>query len=74
MHETHKRSIIKGLTWRIVASLTTMIVVFVVTGDLLLVASVGLVDVTLKVFFYYIHERVWGRVHWGVLGTEPRLK
>jgi adenylylsulfate kinase len=73
MHETHKRSIIKGITWRIIASLTTMTVVFVVTGNLALVASVGLVDVTAKVFFYYLHERTWGRVHWGVLGPEPDM-
>ena len=71
MNETHKRSIVKGISWRIIASATTMIVVFIITGNLALVASVGLVDVSAKVFFYYLHERVWGRVHWGLLGTEP---
>jgi len=74
MNESHVRSILKGVTWRVVASVTTMLVVFVVTGDLALVASVGAVDVTLKVLFYYFHERMWGRVHWGLLGPEPRRK
>ena len=74
MHETHKRSILKGITWRIIASATTMTVVFFVTGDLSLVASVGIVDVVAKVFFYYIHERTWGKVTWGLLGTEPTTK
>jgi uncharacterized membrane protein len=73
MHESHARSIVKGVTWRIVASVTTMAVVFAVTGDLALMASVGFVDVTFKILFYYLHERFWGRVHWGVLGTEPNL-
>ena len=71
MHETHKRSIIKGITWRCIASLTTMIVVFIMTGDLARVASVGVIDVVAKVFFYYLHERTWGKIHWGVLGPEP---
>lgn len=71
MKESHKRSILKGITWRFIASATTMVVVFVVTGDLTLVASVGAIDVTAKVFFYYLHERTWGRVEWGLLGTEP---
>lgn len=74
MHETHSRSILKGVTWRIIASGTTMTVVFFMTGDLALVASVGIVDIIAKVFFYYLHERSWGKVRWGVLGTEPDLK
>jgi adenylylsulfate kinase len=64
----------KGLTWRVTASVTTMLIVFLMTGNLALVASVGLADITIKIFFYYCHERLWGRVHWGLLGTEPRPK
>lgn len=74
MHESHSRSILKGLTWRIIASGTTMAVVFLVTGDLALVASVGAVDVVAKLFFYYLHERTWGKVRWGILGAEPQPK
>ena len=74
MHESHKRSILKGITWRIIASTTTMTIVYIVTGDLALVASVGVVDIVAKVFFYYIHERTWGKVAWGILGTEPKIK
>ena len=51
-----------------------MIVVFFMTGDLALVASVGAADIVAKIFFYYMHERSWGRVRWGILGTEPKVK
>jgi len=74
MKETHYRSLAKGITWRLVASTTTMGVVYLATGDWALVAGVGLADVTIKIFFYYLHERLWGRVHWGLFGPEPRLK
>lgn len=74
MTDSHSRSLLKGVTWRLVASTTTMLIVFIATGDLLLVAGVGAVDVTLKVLFYYVHERVWGRVHWGQVGVEPHCK
>ncbi|HEY0964445.1 MAG TPA: DUF2061 domain-containing protein [Candidatus Paceibacterota bacterium] len=74
MQETHKRSILKGVTWRIIASATTMIVVFIMTGNLAVVASVGIIDVVAKVFFYYLHERTWGKVRWGLLGTEPAMQ
>jgi len=74
MYESHARSIVKGITWRLVASGTTMMVVFLMTGNLELVASVGAADITLKVMFYYFHERAWGRVHWGIFGPEPKIK
>ena len=51
-----------------------MVVVYVITGNLALVASVGLIDIGAKVFFYYLHERTWGKVKWGLLGTEPVLQ
>jgi uncharacterized membrane protein len=51
-----------------------MTVVYLVTGDLALVASVGAVDIFAKVFFYYLHERSWGKIKWGLVGTEPRIK
>jgi uncharacterized membrane protein len=73
MYETKWRSLAKGLTWRITASVTTMVVVYAATGNIALVVGVGAVDVTLKIFFYYCHERLWGRVHWGTLGPEPKI-
>jgi len=51
-----------------------MTVVYFVTGDLALVASVGAVDVSAKLLFYYLHERTWGKVRWGLLGIEPNIK
>ncbi len=72
MHESKWRSVVKGMTWRIVASGATMTIVFMATGNLALVAGVGLMDVTVKIAFYYLHERLWGRVHWGIVGPEPR--
>lgn len=73
MRESHLRSIVKGVTWRFIASATTMTVVYLVTGDVALTASVGVIDVSLKLFFYYCHERAWGKVKWGRLGVEPQF-
>ncbi len=75
MLESHTRSVVKGMTWRIIASGTTMAIVYVLTGNLELVASVGAIDVALKIFFYYLHERSWGKVGWGILPNRlSRLK
>jgi len=42
-----------------------MILVLIFTGDLALTAGVGFFDVTLKLMFYYLHERAWNRTTWG---------
>ncbi len=71
MTDSHSRSLAKGVTWRILASTTTMVIVFIATGNLVLVIGVGVADVLTKILFYYLHERFWGRIHWGRIGTEP---
>ena len=65
--ETHTRSVAKGVTWRVIASVTTMVLVYIFTGDLAIVAEVGLFEITAKIIFYYLHERTWGKVKWGVV-------
>jgi len=57
--ETHVRSLLKGLSWRIVASITTFVIAYVITGSTRLAIEIGAVEVVTKIFFYYIHERAW---------------
>lgn len=70
-NEAHWRSFAKGVTWRVIASGTTMALVYIVTGSLETMATVGVFEVTLKLLFYYSHERIWGAVPWGKLGRTP---
>ena len=65
MIENHKRTIIKTITWRVLATLTTMSIVFAFTRRVVLSLEVGLVEVLAKMFLYYLHERLWGKVSWG---------
>jgi uncharacterized membrane protein len=63
----HSRSIAKAMSWRIVATLTTFTIVYILTGELTLSLEVGVFDATLKMLFYYLHERGWGKISWGQL-------
>lgn len=65
MKDQRKRSIVKAISWRIIATLTTMTIVFLFTGELSLAAGVGVLDVISKLIFYYVHERGWNLVSWG---------
>lgn len=59
------RSLTKALSWRILATSTTMFLVFIFTGDLLISGGVGLSELSLKILVYYIHERVWNIIRFG---------
>ncbi|MFQ5589091.1 MAG: DUF2061 domain-containing protein [Nitrospiria bacterium] len=57
--ETHIRSLLKGLSWRILASATTIGIAYFITGDTTVAFGIGGIEAVLKVFFYYLHERAW---------------
>ena len=65
MNEDRTRSIIKAVSWRIFATLTTIIIVFIFTRQWVLSLSVGFFEVTSKLILYYFHERIWNRINWG---------
>ena len=59
MTESHFRSIIKGISWRAVGTLDTVIISFFMTGHIHMALKIGATEVFTKVFLYYVHERVW---------------
>lgn len=65
MSDSHKRTTAKTITWRIIASVTTMTLVYLFTGEWTLSLGIGLVEVVSKMLFYYLHERAWSRIAWG---------
>jgi uncharacterized membrane protein len=69
-HAEPKRSFAKSITWRLCATLTTVILVWIFFGDVKAALSVGIVEVIVKMVVYYIHERTWNKVEWGLYKTE----
>jgi len=63
--ETRSRSLAKAISWRIFATLTTMLLVFAFTGNLVISESVGLAELVSKIVIYYVHERIWNALHFG---------
>ena len=62
--DTQKRTIAKTMTWRITASLTTFLIAWILTGDILIGASIGSIEAIAKIFLYYFHERIWTNISW----------
>lgn len=59
------RSIAKSISWRIVGTLDTMIISWIVTGQLNTALVIGGVEVVTKMVLYFFHERVWNTIKWG---------
>ena len=57
--DSHIKSILKGISWRIVATSTTILVAYLITGEIQTALGIGAVEFLLKVFIYYVHERAW---------------
>ena len=62
--DTKKRTMAKTISWRITASLTTFLIAWILTGDILVGASIGSIEAIAKIFLYYFHERIWTNISW----------
>lgn len=69
-HESNLRSIMKSVTFRILATITTIVLIYIFFGRLDVAAVIGVLEIVLKLALYYIHERVWDRVSWGKITVE----
>lgn len=54
-----KRSLYKTISWRLTASTTTILLVYLATGTFKIAGTVALLEIIVKTAIYYIHERVW---------------
>ncbi|WP_438422253.1 DUF2061 domain-containing protein [Aquimarina macrocephali] len=59
------RSIAKAVSWRVVGTLDTLIVSYVLTGEIALATSIASIDFVTKMILYFFHERIWNRIKWG---------
>ncbi|NOZ08554.1 MAG: adenylyl-sulfate kinase [FCB group bacterium] len=64
-YETKKRSILKAISWRTWATLTTAVIIFIFTGEFALAVTIGLLEVFAKMGLYFIHERLWQKIRFG---------
>lgn len=63
---SHKRHILKSLTYRLYSSCITSLIASVILNDYQVGFSIGTADFFIKLFTYYIHERIWYHIPFGV--------
>jgi len=56
---SRKRHILKTLTWRVIGTLDTTILSWLITGNWKFGVAIGGVELITKMVLYYLHERAW---------------
>lgn len=71
MPESRKRHLLKTVSWRVIGTLDTMLLAWIISGSPLTGLKIGLVEVVTKMLLYYLHERIWYNINFG-LGTRSK--
>lgn len=74
MADSRVRHLAKTITWRIVGTIDTMILAWVISGDPVTGLKIGAAEVVTKMILYYFHERVWYRINFGLDRRVERKK
>ena len=60
------RHVLKTITWRIIGTVDTILIGWLVSGDPMVGLTIGSFEVFTKMILYFIHERIWYKVNLGV--------
>ena len=66
MFASRTRSILKAISWRIVGTLDTMALGWIITGNPLIGLKIGALELITKFYLYYLHERIWLKSKYGI--------
>jgi uncharacterized membrane protein len=63
--ESISRSALKAISWRLVGTLDTILIAYLITGTISQALSIGFIEWGTKIVLYFFHERLWNRFQWG---------
>ena len=65
LSESPSRSIVKSISWRVLGTLDTFCISWIVTGETSIALSIGSIELITKMLLYFFHERLWNSIKWG---------
>lgn len=61
-----KRHLLKAVSWRMLGTIDTMVLAWIITGDPYTGLQIGATEVLTKMVLYYLHERAWYQINFGL--------
>ena len=62
VRDSRRKSLVKALSWRVIGTLDTIALSWIVTGKLTIAVSIGVLELVTKTALYYVHERAWANI------------
>ncbi len=59
------RSLVKSISWRLVGTIDTFIISWIITGEVSVAITIGSIEFITKMVLYFFHERIWNIIKWG---------
>lgn len=66
IRNSRTRHLIKTITWRMIGTLDTILLSWLISGNAVTGLTIGAFEVVTKMVLYYLHERVWYRINFGL--------
>jgi uncharacterized membrane protein len=63
--ESALRSFVKAYSYRLCGTITTIIISYIIVGEIIVSLAIGATEMIVKPFVYWLHERMWSRINWG---------
>ena len=63
---SYKRHLAKTITWRVIGTLDTVVISWIISGNPIIGLKVGFVEVFTKMVLYFLHERIWYKTKFGI--------
>jgi uncharacterized membrane protein len=65
LNDSHLRSVVKTMTWRVTGSFATFLIAWAIGGNLAVAGTIAVIQIVANTVLYYAHERAWNLVTWG---------
>ena len=69
--ERKRRSIVKTISWRTIGTIDTILISWIVVGDINFAVTIGGVELFTKMALYFFHERAWNKISFGRVKHTP---
>ena len=63
---TKIRILAKSLTWRVISTIVTFILTFLLTSNIMVAVTLASTNFLIKTVMFYFHEIAWEKIEWGI--------